>query len=170
MKWFRLTQKTKEHLGRISEEVAVSIVVAAVISAVALTYFEGRLENSKTHAEMLLTTREHFDSAHNEVLMQFGLYANKLLDQKYDPSQRDRIFSAVINAQSQLLEMRTDMGGQYNPAIASYAELLNRFDDSVRRANRAEELGPAYHDAQKLLLAKDTVDDSIKSAMTITAF
>ena len=159
----------RDHLVRVGEDLFVSAIVAAIVSGASLAYFEGRLENSKTKVEMLVASEEKFDDAHNAVLSAFGLYANKLF-QANDESQKEKILTAVIDAQSQLLRIRHQMGGRDDPAIAKYAADLNHLADTVRNISEPQQLGPAYETAQQLLADRDEVATSIKDNLHVTAF
>jgi hypothetical protein len=159
----------RDHLVRVGEDLFVSAIVAAIVSGASLAYFEGRLENSKANAEMLIASEEKFDDSHNAVLSAFGLYANKLFTTN-DEAQKEKILTAVIDAQSQLLRIRHQMGGKDDPAIAKYATDLNHLADAVRNISKPEQLGPAYETAQQLLADRDDVATSIKNNLHVTAF
>lgn len=87
-----------------------------------------------------------------------------------DPAQREKIYAAIINAQSQLLQLHHELGDANNRAITSYGNELNEFSNSLQGVSKPQQLGRAYDHVQHLLAYREAVDDSVKGNLHISAF
>jgi vacuolar-type H+-ATPase subunit F/Vma7 len=160
-----ITSHVKEWLVR----VITDVLVAAVISGGFTVYFESRLENSREAADAIHDSEQKFDASHNEVVAKVGLYTNELLDGRRKPD-KEKILTAIINAQSQLIELRSHLREQDYAAIAIYGHQLNTLSDAVNTSKQASDLKPVYVAVQKLLEDHEDVSDRVRRRIKVSIF
>jgi hypothetical protein len=148
-------------------DVCVSVIAAAAVSALFLYYFEVRLENSKNRVATLMASEERFDAAHNDVVVQFGIYSNELFVRN-DSGQKAKFLDAVITTQLELLDLRQHMGDKDIPALSKYADVLAKLRDEIRPVNNQRDLGPALRTVQNLLAAHKNVTDTVETKTKIS--
>jgi hypothetical protein len=138
------------------------------MSGLVTGYFAWRLEVSRSHAEILYSTEDKFEASHSAVITKAGIYANRLLDERNAPGQKEEILSAIIDAQSQLLVLRTQLKPEDYNAVSAYAVDLNRLRDAVRGVHRYQDLNRVYASLQRLLADRKNIALRVKENARIT--
>jgi hypothetical protein len=116
-----------------------------------------------------LQSEERFDTAHNDVIVQFGIYSNELFTHN-SSAQKAKFLQAVITTQLELLDLRQHMGDRDVPALSSYGDALARLKSDVLPVSNQQDFGPALTTVQELLVAHKQVTDAIEKKAKIHFF
>lgn len=149
--------------------VITDVLVAAVISGGFTVYFESRLENSREIASSLEDSQQKFDVSHNQVIAKVGLYTNELLD-GHSKAKKEDILTAIINAQSQLLELRAHLDKADYASIAAYGAQLNNLSEAVNTAAKGNDLKPVFVAVQALLIEHDDLSERARKRAKVSLF
>lgn len=148
---------------------AVSVLVSAVVSALALTFFEGRLENSKNRVEMIIHQKDQFDNAQMKVLTEIGLYTARVFDHK-DITNREAIEGAIIAAQLQTNSLSEEVGPGDQKILTQYADDLEDLRKKIQAVKAPDDLGPVFVAAQAMLKRRDEVGEKVREKLNISVF
>jgi len=165
----RASRSWKEWFIDIAADLAVSVVAAGIVSGLATVYFESRLENSKDRVASLMQSEQRFDASHNEVIAQIGIYTNKLLTTGNAPD-KDKTLAAIIDAQSQLLELKSELSHEDYIVIAKYAAELNRLLNSLNAVSKPTDLNPLLTSVQRLLKDHKEIAQRVRMASNVSIF
>jgi hypothetical protein len=157
--WFR------EALSRF----LMDIVVASLVAGGWTVYFESRLENSREHVLALEQSEQQFNNSHNQLVAEVGLYTNALLNGS-PASDKDKILTDIINAQSQLLDLKSRLSASDYVAINEYGHELNRLSDAVNASTKMADLKPVFVAVQNLLEQHEQIDSTVQRHIQVTMF
>lgn len=143
----------------------ISIIVSSGVSV----FWAARLENSKDRVASINKQREQFDTAQNNVITQLGLYTGKLFD-GVGSANKEQLQIAIIAAQLQLSRLAGELAADDREVISRYSAELDNLSRHLRNVTRANELGPVYVSAQKILSMHAEVSERLKSKTTISVF
>lgn len=161
--------KLHQRLWQLAENLGMAFVVSAVVSGGITVYFESRLENSKQSVESLEASSQQFDSSHNALVAEVGVYTNTLMLGEHTPD-KDKILTAIINAQSQLLQLKSQLGATQYAAINAYGKELNHLSDAVNSSRRSADLHPVFDSVQNLLDDHEQIDKTVKANANVSMF
>lgn len=147
----------------------MDIVVASLVAGAWTVYFESRLENSRQHVAALEQTEQQFDNSHNQLVAEVGLYTNALLNEGV-AADKDKILTAIINAQSQLLQLKAHLNENDYVAINRYGSELNHLSDAVNVSHKSRDLKPVFVAVQNLLDEHEQIDNVVQSHTQVSMF
>jgi hypothetical protein len=148
---------------------AVSLFVSAVVSALAITFFEARLENSKNRVEMIIHQKDQFDNAQMKVLTEIGLYTARVFNHK-DVTNREAIEGAIIAAQLQTNSLSEEVGPSEQKLLAQYGDDLEVLRTKIQAVKAPDDLGPVFVAAQTMLKKRDEVGEKVREKLNISVF
>lgn len=161
--------KLHQRLWQLAENLGVAFVVSAVVSGGITTYFESRLENSKQTVESLEASSQQFDTSHNALVAEVGIYTNRLMLGQHT-ADKDKILTAIINAQSQLLQLKSQLGDKQYAAINAYGAELNHLSDAVNSSQQRADLHPVFDSVQNLLEDHEQIGKVVKANASVSMF
>jgi hypothetical protein len=156
-------------LKLIVEIFGVSAAVSLAVSALFLTYFESRLENSKNHAAIVTHQKEQFDDAQNKVMIELGLYTGRVFNDN-DARKRDLLDSAIITSQLETNSLSNEVGQDGQKTLSDYSKELEILRKQVQAVDGPKDLGPVLISAQRVLKMHDEVAKKISDNLGVSIF
>ena len=164
--------KLHERLRNLAEYVGltfvVSLVVSGIVSGIITSHFESRLENNKQVVARLEEAKDKFDHSHNDLIAQIGIFANDIWA-KRRASNKLKIQETIFNAQSQLIELKREMGDENDIAISAYQSELNVLMGELDGVTNPNDLGPIYEAVKSLLKAHDAIAVEVDAKAKVPA-
>jgi hypothetical protein len=156
----------RQKIGRLLQDIFVSVIAAAVVAGLFSYYTAVQLENSKDRVMVLIASEQRFDAAHSDVVVQYGLYANELFVRN-DSKQKTKFLQAVITTQLELLNLRQHMGNTDIRELSEYSEELSKLRNIVASVQTENQMGPAHIAVQKLLAAHGRITVAVEQRAKI---